>query len=390
MNKTVKSQNLAGNAISRQAFSSLYIHVPFCNSKCGYCAFYSIVGGARNTRSAFLSALAGEACGYQKMCSPLSSVYIGGGNPTCLSEGELESVFQTVEKHFTRAPACEVTCESNPETLDEDKIAVIADYGVNRISLGIQSFDEQVRRVLRRAGTLAHLDNIISKIRDAGIENVNLDLIYGAPGQTVETWREDLLRAVEYGVTHISTYELTPEEDAHLFSPGSLSPEEEEERLVAMWEEADKILSADGYFRYEVSNHAMPGGECRHNQDCWHGRPYLGLGPAASSFDGRKRWRNVADLTAWRDGEIPEIDDLPEEQRALEIFAFGLRTTSGWEEEFLKQQTGYDFSSLPCRKALERLASEGLIKLNPGRCIPTNNGLLFADYIVNTILFQNH
>ncbi|MFW6414582.1 MAG: radical SAM family heme chaperone HemW [Verrucomicrobiota bacterium] len=366
------------------------MHVPFCKSKCGYCAFYSEVRKGDELRSCFLKALAEEASHDSNNCYPLTSIYIGGGTPTHLSENQLESLLLTIDTYFTREKDCEITCECNPESLTDRKIHILANHGVNRISLGVQSFKQRNRQVLQRCGNLKNLDNITAQIRKQGIDNLNFDLIFGIPGQTVDGWRGELLRAMDYGITHVSTYELTPEEGAKLkFSdrpPTVEEKEQEEEKLVEMWNETDRILTAGGFQRYEVSNHALDGRQCRHHQHCWHGLPFLGLGPSASSFDGRRRWRNAATLNGWRRGTPPVVDNLAEEQRALEVFAFGLRTTSGWERRILKERIGYDFQSLPCRKALSQLVDESLIQFTADKCIPTNKGLLFADYIVETIL----
>jgi oxygen-independent coproporphyrinogen-3 oxidase len=211
-----------------------------------------------------------------------------------------------------------------------------------------------------------------------------MDFIYAIPGQSLEDWRSDLCRAVAAGVQHISTYELTVEEDARL-SGGKLPPVDEE-LSVAMWEEAAEATSPAGFRRYEVSNLAWPGYECRHNSEIWHGGTYLGVGPAASSFDGDVRRTNRADLEAWLNGAAPEEDRLPPAARAAEILALGLRTTKGWTREEFRSRTGFDYLELR-GEVLTELAREGLLEVHGSDAIrPTARGLLFADRVGRCLL----
>ena len=364
-------------------FTSLYIHVPFCARKCGYCAFYSIAGAGADLRRAYLRRLSFEFAAGARECGPLESVFVGGGTPTLLARSELSDMLGAVHGTFALAPGCEITVESNPDTLTQDKIDVLARRGVNRVSLGVQTFFETHRRTLGRSGSLDGLGAAVSALRAASVRNLGLDLIYAIPGQTLGEWEDDLRRAAEHGVEHVSTYELTMEEGSRLAAEG-VTPVVP--GLAAdMWEAAETVLEPFGFRLYEVSNLARPGRECLHNLSIWRGAKYLGCGPAASSYDGVDRWQNVADLEAWLAEAAPEVDHLPAENRAAEILAFGLRTVDGWTPEVFRTATGVGYGELR-GEAIDGLVADGLLELTPSRLHPTRRGLLFADTVAERLL----
>ena len=364
-------------------FTSLYVHVPFCARKCDYCAFYSIAGGGADVQRAYLRRLSAEFADRAGECSALESVFVGGGTPTLLAVAELSELLGAVHGSFELGPGCEVTVECNPDTLTAAKIDVLAALGVNRVSLGVQTFFERHRRTLGRSGSLDGLAAAVSGLRGAAIANLGFDLIYAIPGQTPAEWGEDLRRAAESGVQHVSAYELTVEEGSRLAAEGvtPVAP-----GLAAdMWEAAETVLDPFGFRRYEVSNLARPGWECRHNLGTWRGATYLGCGPAASSYDGVDRWQNPADLNAWLAGTAPEVDRLQAAERAAEVLAFGLRTVDGWTPELFRTATGLDYCELR-GEAIGTLVADGLLEFTPSCLRPTRRGLLFADTVAERLL----
>jgi len=359
------------------------VHVPFCAAKCDYCAFYSEPDAAPELRRAYLEALRGEFAERAPACDVLQSVFIGGGTPSVLPEGELRELLRAVRDHFAAAPDAEFTVECNPESATPGKAGVLAELGVNRVSLGVQSFEESHRATLGRRGGLRNLDAALEALRDARLANIGFDLIYGVPGQTLRDWERDLSRACDCGIRHLSTYALTFEEGARLGARG-LGPVDDE-LAVEMWDLAAEVAGAAGLRRYEVSNLAAPGRECRHNLEVWHGGVYLGCGPAASSFDGSLRWTNPAPLDAWLRRVAPTEDPLPDAARAAEILAFGCRTVEGWSGARFRERTGFDWLTLR-GEALRELANDGLLEVTDERLRPTRRGLLFADLVAERLL----
>jgi oxygen-independent coproporphyrinogen-3 oxidase len=362
---------------------SLYVHVPFCAAKCDYCAFYSVPDADEALRRAYLRRLENDLTAAAHLCSPLESVYFGGGTPSVLSAEEMGALLSSVRRQVELQSGAEVTVECNPDSLTPDKVDVLAAHGVNRISLGIQSFLPRLRGVLGRRGTLDGLDSKLRALRDAGIRNLGMDLIHAIPGQSLDDWRCDLRSALATGVRHLSAYELTVEEGSRLGA--AEMAEVSEDLVVDMWHAASEEAAAAGLERYEVSNLARPGSECLHNRQVWHGGTYLGCGPAACSFDGEVRRANPPDLARWLGGEPPEEDRLPPPQRAAEVLGFGLRTVEGWTAREFRERTGRGYLNL-AGDTLTELAGEGLLALADDAVRPTTRGLLFADMIARRLL----
>ena len=395
-------------------FEALYIHVPFCARKCDYCAFYSLADSSAGLRQAYLERLEREFAEFAAhTATPLESVFFGGGTPTFLEFRELERLLRSVRRAFRLQPDAEISMECNPESLTAEKAAVMAAWGVNRVSLGAQSFSLPRRAALGRHGDPGRVGPAIRMLRLNGIENVGLDLIYAIPGQTLKEWEWDLRQALEFQPKHLSTYSLTIEEGSALAGkiatgnpPGNLrQPVGENDDAAAlsveMWEAAETAAGAAGLPRYEISNFARPGFECRHNLATWHGGTYLGCGPAACSFDGTLRWGNPTSLEEWLkmngedSGETPgtagqpetgrEVDALPPPERAIETLIFGLRTLAGWEADEFHARTGFTFAELRGAQ-LARLREEGLLELSTKIVRPTRRGLLFNDTIGRELL----
>ena len=354
---------------------SLYIHVPYCRAKCDYCAFYSVPGSTVDSRHPYIARLVEELTSEAPLCGPLKSIFVGGGTPSMLSMDEWQMIGNAIRSRYVLSPDCEWTMEANPDSLTSELVACWASQGVNRISLGIQAFQPELRSTIGRRGNLARLDEVVAAIRQTGIKRLNFDLIFNIPGQSLEQWHDTLMQALSYRPTHLSAYALTLEEGTRLAK--NLPPLEDDD-FLAFWDETDTVLSTVGIRRYEISNFSLPGEECRHNSAIWHGGTYLGCGPAAASFDGSLRWTNPPSIDQWLTHQPPEKDYLPPEERAAEILALGFRTIAGWRWDEFTQTTGFDALALR-GTALRKLEKLGLVKLLDSGAAPTQKGLLFND-----------
>ncbi len=370
--------------MERRGFESLYVHVPFCGKKCAYCAFFSLPDASDDLVDAYLAELARRLDAALGKVAP-ESVYIGGGTPTILDEARLARLFGMIGRFVDSSGAkpVEVSVECNPETLTTGKAAIIADFA-NRVPLGAQSFNNRSLRVLGRRGVPKDFHTAVELLKNAEIADIGCDLIHSIPDQSLEEWEADLREAAASGVSHISTYSLTFEEGTALAASGLIPPDTDLD--AAMWELSSNVLGESGFLRYEVSNFAKPGFECRHNMDVWHGGTLLGLGPSAASFDGVDRWTEPADIAEWLDGAPPEIDAISAERRADEIFALGLRTAAGWGDGLLVSRTGFGFERWEA--VLNELTEAGLLKFDGRNASPTERGMELWDDIAKLVLAE--
>ena len=373
----------------------LYIHVPFCQNKCAYCAFHSVPTPERDILvSQYFKKLEKDIKETKYLTSPLESIFIGGGTPSYLSERNLEKLFTLISDNFTIAKNAEISIENNPESLTEDKIKVISEF-VNRISIGVQSFNEQHRSIIGRMGNNKNIHKVIELFLKNNVNNISLDLIYGIPTQTIKDWKKELKTALQFPIKHLSAYALTFEEGTQLYSTRTTGSEADD-LTTEMWELTAGILSPK-FNRYEISNYSQHDHECSHNLDTWFGGKYLGLGPTASSFDGKTRWTQQ-NINEWLKGSNPDIDNLSIPKRTMEIFIMGLRTTIGWTIEHQKNGSISLLSQYPHNLHLEKevwkevsqklstLNKSGLLRMenfdnNKTKVGPTEKGLLFWNEI---------
>ncbi len=374
----------AGTATTRP-FSSLYIHVPFCSAKCDYCAFYSEAGLGPEDHRRYLERLKEEMCEHAAQCAPLSSIFIGGGTPSVLSLDEWAALDAAIKANFTIDKGCEWTIEANPESLTAEMIQTWASFGVTRISLGVQAFQKELRDAIGRRSSIEKLPMLAKTARACNISDLNFDLIFNIPGQSLKQWRESLMQAMELAPDHISAYALTIEEGTRL---AARTPRCTDDRFVEFWDMTDSILGEHGLHRYEISNFAAPGHECRHNFSTWHGGTYLGCGPAAASFDGRDRFCNAASLERWLKRQPSEVDRLRPDERAAEILATGMRCIEGWDCREFHAITGFDCLGLR-GASIGRLMDNGLLERQRSRLRPTRQGLLFNDDVAMALLWQD-
>lgn len=355
-----------------------YIHVPFCRSKCGYCAFYSEADPTPSIVDSYLNRLAFQLERFEAS-GPCETIYFGGGTPTLLTEAQLERLFSMTSRALRPETGTEISIEANPETLSTSKIALIRTF-VNRISLGVQSFSPRFRSVLGRDCSQFALFQALEQIAGASFPHWSCDLIYAIPGQNPEDFERDLASVSAYGMDHLSCYSLTPEEGALLAD--SLIPDDDDS--VRMWELAGNC----GLPRYEISNYASPGSECLHNRNVWRGGLLTGFGPSAAGFDGTDRTIEPASLSGWLHGDPPESDVIAPAQRRNEIFAMNLRTVSGWTPELWEKvphaDSWEDRLASAHRAALE--TSPEWFDISPERIILSNSGLLFWNTVAESIL----
>lgn len=369
----------------------LYVHVPFCAAKCGYCDFYSRVPGPGQTArfvDALLAELAGSPVG-ERPHMRVGTIFVGGGTPTILPPPDLARLFGALGRLARRDGVGEFTVEANPATLDDAKADVLCRAGVNRISVGVQSFHNQELRALDRRHRPEDVLRTVQVVRRAGFPHLNLDLIFGIPGQTEESWVESLHTAIGIGPDHLACYGLTyePATPLHERRREGLVAACDEDTEVAMYELAIRVLTDAGFDHYEISNFARSFGRCEHNLAYWRNGPYVGLGPAAAAFLDGERTRNVADTEEYvrriTAGDCPVIERerLDPRRRAGETAMLQLRLIEGLDRVWFERETGFD----PLRlfgEAIRVHLSGGRLSVTPAHIRLTSSGLLIADAII--------
>lgn len=361
---------------------NLYIHVPFCAGKCDYCAFYSEPAPDAGLVRQWLDRILLQLEENAPRLKNAGTVYFGGGTPSLLPDEVLKRLFSAVRDAAPEAK--EISIEANPFTVTPGKAAVLASFA-NRVTLGVQSFDPALlKNVGRRGHAGPGPEEAVRNLREAGLCNLGLDLMYALPGETPGLWRRDLERALELHPEHISAYSVTPEPGTP-FARRVADRPEDDALSEAMWEQAGTVLGAAGLPRYEISNYAHPGFESRHNSNVWHGQTYLGLGPAACSFDGADRWTQVSDLRAWLDGAPPEVDRIPRRARLGEILMMGLRTVRGWTRREFEEAAGCSWDGFSAQ--LDDLAGRGLVTFTADMVAPTERGLAFWNDVAESLVF---
>ncbi len=387
----VTREQPAATPSSRPSVRSLYVHVPFCAQKCEYCAFYSEASsGERINR--YVGALVREMELVADDLAP-QTIFFGGGTPSLLSLRQWERILGTMER-LGLLGAAEWTVECNPATVSLDKAKLLRAYGVNRISMGVQSLDEALLDRLGRVHTRAMAFKSFETLRTAGFDNLNLDLMFAIPGQTLAMWRETLREALALGSEHLSCYEVIYEEDTPLFAQLRAGKFDVDEELAcAMYDELIDRAAGHGFQQYEVANFArhlngppadVPDHACRHNVNYWRGGSYYGLGPSAAGYVRgvrTKNWPNT-DLYCERlekgQRAIEWREELPPLKRAGETAAFGLRMNAGWRFDEFRRVTGFELRG-HWAADLEHLVEVGWGRVTPERYQLTRLGLRFAD-----------
>lgn len=329
--------------------TGIYLHIPFCVAKCSYCTFNSYAG-LGHLHDAYVRALQTEieSSAGRAMGERVASIYVGGGTPTVLTTELLQRVLRTCGEHYRVLPEAEVSMEANPGTVDASYLRRLRALGVTRLSLGVQSFQDRMLSILARVHTSRQAREAFLMARSAGFTSVNLDLIYGLPGQSLSQWLDDLYQALDLGPEHLSLYGLSLEEGtplANLVGLGELPPPDPD-LAATMYEEAEEMLETAGYVHYEISNWALAGHECQHNLNYWLNRPYLGFGAGAHSFDGKHRRWNVVRPEEYvrrlERGEDPAAgqETIDPAMERSETMILGLRLCRGVSSEGFERRFG--------------------------------------------------
>jgi len=373
-------------------FRGAYVHVPFCFHKCHYCDFYSFV--ETNGREAmFVDRLLDEARAWTDLAeAPLETLFMGGGTPTLLSPKLLARLLQGLRGIFRWRDDAEWTVEANPVTVTDEVARVLADAGVNRVSIGCQSFDPALLKALERCHDPASVPRAVEQLRGAGISNLNLDLIFAIPGEALEQWQRDLDAALALGPLHLSCYGLVYEPNTALTKRrdlGTVTPADEDLEAV-MYECVLHRLDGAGFEHYEISNWARTGRRCRHNELYWTGADWFALGPSASGQAGTVRWKNIARLSDWLDrgpfSPLAHAEQVTERQRSGERFMLGLRRLEGipLDEVELLLSVGDDGDRR--MRAIETSIASGLLQRRNARLQLSDGGLLLADTVLSSLV----
>jgi len=375
---------------------SVYIHVPFCLKKCAYCSFISYPYDPAGA-GLYIRALKTEMSLWEEELSreerEVGTLYIGGGTPTCLRAGELASIVEEVSRRFLPLPGWEVTAEANPGTVDAVYLKTLRRAGVNRLSLGVQSFDDRLLEILGRTHSARCARQALYWAREAGFDNVSIDLIYGIPGQTNSAWRGTLKEAVGHGPEHLSVYGLELEEGTELAGRIKRGEVEApgEDAWVLMYRTAVFILKSAGYEHYEISNFARPLKYARHNVNCWRCLPYLGLGPAAHSYLRGRRFSNYPELGKYAallaGGELPveHGEEITPEKEMAEALFLGLRLLRGIDLADFERRFGQKAEEA-YGQPLGRLREAGLVKIEGGRLFLTKRGILLSNAVFRELV----
>ena len=378
--------------------SSLYVHVPFCAHKCEYCAFYSEASNGDVTNR-YVRALVRELELVAHDLKP-QTIFFGGGTPSLLTLRQWEEILRAMER-LNLLGAEEWTVECNPATVSLDKAKLLRSFGVNRISMGVQSLDENLLDRLGRIHSREMVFKSFDILRAAGFDNVNIDLMFAIPGQTMDVWRDTLREATALGSEHLSSYEVIYEEDTALYAQlkaGEFSVDEE--LACAMYEELLASAERSGFHQYEIANFArniggefkeVPDRACRHNVNYWRGGNFYGLGPSASGYVRGNRTKNWSNTQMYceqlEQGKraIESSENLPPLARAGEIAAFGLRMNAGWPLAEFKRQTGFDLQE-HWQPEMRQMIHLGYGRLDEERFQLTAQGLRYADWAAEQFL----
>jgi oxygen-independent coproporphyrinogen III oxidase len=374
--------------------TALYVHVPFCTRVCPYCAFAVTSSFDPAVIDQYLEAIEREL-DFLAMQRPLDieTVYVGGGTPSVLDPVRLTRLLQTIGSHCEPGRIREFTVETNPENTDDSRIDILKRFGVTRVSVGAQSFNDRFLGRLGRTHSGSDVIEAVLRLKTAGVENLNVDLIYGVRGQTIEDWLADLARVIDLGVGHVSLYELTLEAGTPFgrgHERGQIK-KPHDEVTIRMFRAALERLASAGINWYEVSNFAKPGRESLHNQVYWRNEAYYGVGPGAYGCDGTARTMNASGLDDWRarvmatGSGVAAKDVLSARDTFIETLLSGLRTRDGVDLAALAERTGID-ARVTHASTLAELAASGLGALHGNRFALAVDGVLLLDSILDRFL----
>ena len=395
--------NISNFALNSLFMAGLYIHIPFCKSRCIYCGFYSTT--QTNLKQKYVDSLCGEIkLRAEEILNSknkknlgsfvndkllIDTIYFGGGTPSQLEEKQLVQLFNNIYNEFAISPSAEITIECNPDDITEDYSKVLSNLPINRVSLGVQTFNEEQLKFIRRRHDKNAIFYAVERLRQAGIGNISIDLMYGFPGETIDDWEYDIKNALSLNIEHISAYSLMYEEGTplhHLLKQGVIK-ETDEDNSYNMYKILTDRLKDAGYEHYEISNFAIRGFHSRHNSSYWEGIPYIGVGASAHSYDIHTRQWNVSDVDTYinsiENGCIPmEFELIDEDTRYNDSITTSLRTSKGLDISSLS-----DKHRKFCLDCAADFIKQGYVEVTNNRLRITRKGLFISDMIMSELMF---
>ncbi|MBW1617652.1 MULTISPECIES: radical SAM family heme chaperone HemW [Empedobacter] len=374
--------------------AGIYIHIPFCKQKCSYCDFHFSTN--LQHKSNLIQAINKELeIRKDEISTPLETIYFGGGTPSILSEIELESIFETIYKNYSTKNLKEITLEANPDDLNKEKLNFLKSTPINRFSIGVQSFFEEDLKLMNRAHNAQEAETSIKLAQDFGFENITIDLIYGSTTTTNEMWKQNLQKAIELNVPHISSYALTVEEKTildHQIKKGITKPVDEDRQNEQFQLLVDTLTSND-FIQYEISNFGKEEYFSLHNSNYWKGIHYLGIGPSAHSYNGKTRAWNIANnskyIQAINENNLPqEIEVLNEVEKFNEMIMIGLRTIYGIDLNRINSEFSQPLVN-SFHQELNQLINENLVEKKENKIILKPEAKFFADGIASRLFYIN-
>lgn len=371
--------------------AGIYIHIPFCKSRCIYCGFYSTT--LLDLRKKYINAVCREMeLRKNYIREPFSTIYLGGGTPSLLDEAELTQLFLYIYNVYDVDRNAEITMECNPDDITPEFTNMLNRLPINRVSMGAQTFADSRLRLLHRRHNSDEVKHAVKLLREAGIKNISIDLMFGFPDESLSQWKEDISAALALNVEHISAYSLMYEEDTPLWKmldTGKVK-EIDEELSLTMFKELVCQLTDAGYEHYEISNFARPGYRSRHNSSYWHQVPYIGLGAAAHSFDLNSRQWNVANLKLYieeiNNGIIPmEREELDNDTTFNDIITTALRTSDGIDLNAMETRLGKRYRNTLISAAGKHI-EQGLLEIRHDRLRLTSEGIFISDMVMSDLM----
>ena len=373
--------------------AGIYIHIPFCKRRCIYCDFFSTTQSEK--KPTYVHALCQELDMRKDYLESedIETIYLGGGTPSQLSQEELEEIFSTIYHIYKVKDDAEITLEANPDDLTSEYVTMLRQLPINRISMGIQTFQEETLKLLHRRHTAKQAIEAFERCREAGFQNISIDLMYGLPGETLDTWKQDLQQAIALHPEHISAYHLIYEEDTALWKLREQHQVEEadEDLSLTLFTTLIDELTEAGYQHYEISNFCLPGLHSRHNSSYWTGKKYLGCGPSAHSFNGTSRQWNAASLSAYIDGIQQgnpdyEIEELDLYTRYNDFVLTSIRTCWGMSLSHLRSTYGEALYRYCLRMAKPHL-KQGVLEISGDILKLTRKGIFISDGIMSDLMW---
>lgn len=372
--------------------AGLYVHIPFCKTRCSYCNFFSTTELDKMGR--YVANL-GRELELRKDFLPqknLATLYWGGGTPSLLSFQHAKTIMDHIKSHFSFEPLPEITLEANPDDITEERLTQWRELGFNRLSIGIQSFDDNLLKLVNRRHTAQQAINAVKNAQQTGFHNISIDLIYGLPGQTLDDWKMEIQRALQLNVQHISAYGLSYEEGTPLYircQNKEIMPSDDE-LYNQMYDLLCSELQRAGFERYEVSNFARPNCRARHNSSYWHDVSYMGIGPGAHSYNGQVRQWNVENLQLYMDslekGHLPlEEETIDRTTHFNETLMLALRTAEGLDLSRLARTFGQEEAD-ECQRKAQPYMAKGLLCLQENCLVPTQQGFHWLNAMITDLM----